>query len=137
MKPAHSQLSLAQQGFGLPMALFVIVVLSFLLLSLTQLERSTAEGFSISLQSTRAFYAAESGAEIAMHQLFPPPNGTASCAAVTSFHSFDRPGLAGCSASLQCVQDVVDSSPYFTVTSTGRCGASADGAERSVVLGAR
>src|SRR5690606_8149078 len=111
-------------------ALFVIVILSLLLLSLTQLERSAAEGFSISLQSTRAFYAAESGAELAMHQLFPPPNGTATCTAISPSHDFSVPGLAGCSAAVQCEQDLVDSRPYFTVTSTGRCGALVDGAER-------
>ncbi|MAM88897.1 MAG: hypothetical protein CME36_16460 [unclassified Hahellaceae] len=124
------------RGFGLPMALFVIVVLSFLLLSLTQLEESTAEGFSISLQSTRAFYAAESGAEIAMHQLFPPPNGKTVCTAVAATHTFSEPGLAGCSAELKCDENLVDGTLYFTVTSTGRCGAAADGAERTVVIGA-
>ncbi|GAA3955735.1 hypothetical protein [Allohahella marinimesophila] len=130
------QLQRHQHGLGLPTALFVIVILSFLLMSITQLERSTAEGFSISLQSTRAFYAAESGAELAMHQLFPPPNGINNCSAVAASHNFDEPGLAGCSAALTCVEEVVDTKPYFTVTSTGRCGSPADGAQRTVVIGA-
>lgn len=124
-----------QQGIGLPVALFVITVLALIVVALTDLEESSGVSFSLDVNSMRAFYAAESGAQVGLNSLFPPGGGPGSACANVSFNSVV--GLSGCSASVSCTNVTVDAITYYTISSTGQCGAGLDMAERVIEVRAR
>jgi len=132
-----------QHGLGLPAALFLIVILGLLVVAITELERTSGEGISISVQSSRAYYAAESGAQAAQVTLFPINDADPSEAAAPSacpalgVINFATAGLMGCSATRQCFRDEVDGESYFTIRSTGTCGSGSDAAIRVVEVRAK
>ncbi len=128
-----------QQGAGLPLALFLITVLALLVVGMAQLQQSTGQSISLQIQSQRAFFAAESGAQVAVAEALD----AASCAAVSSSLSFSAGGLASCEAVLACdaVQADIDGNSsletVYTLSSTGRCGAGSDFAQRIVEVQVR
>ncbi len=86
-----------------------------------------AQTFEEELNLTRAFYAAETGAGIAMNTIFPPEEypayaTTAECAAGPREYDFTVDGLNQCSASVTCTSVVISSKNYATIESTGSCG---------------
>lgn len=119
-----------QRGAGLPVAIFVITVLALLVAGMSQLQESGAQSVSLQIQSQRAFYAAESGAQVAVAEVL----AGRSCAAVTRVE-FEVNGLAGCHADLVCpppeIADNGDGTEesVYTITSTGRCGAGVDASQ--------
>lgn len=127
-----------QRGIGLPVALFVITVLALIVVALTDLEESSGISFSLDINSMRAFYAAESGAQVALAEVFPAGGSTGTCASISPItKSFTSSGLNGCSATLVCNVDNDAGISYFTLRSTGSCGTGIDTAERVIVVRAR
>ncbi len=130
-----------QTGAGLPFAIFVIVVLAVIGLAISGLERSSAEGVTLDVQSTRAFMAAQSGAEIGINRLLPPGAAPGSCAnpyfSSSPSLSFSTSALEGCTAEVSCTVDIADGSSYFRVTSVGACGTGPAFASRVVEVGVR
>lgn len=132
-----------QRGAGLPIALFVITVLSLIVVGMAQLQQSSAQSISLQIQSQRAFFAAESGAQVAVAQVF-----AGGCASVTN-QNFSTAGLRSCSATLQCSNppqgfdangdgDTNDPGELvYTLTSTGVCGTGPDRAQRVVEVRVR
>ncbi len=124
----------SQTGAGLPIALFVITVLALLVIAMAQLQQGSGESLSLQIQSQRAFFAAESGAQVGVREVL---EGGA-CSSLTSPKSFSARGMSGCRAVLACESvsaELNGRSPpeeIFTVTSTGQCGGGIDGAERVV-----
>lgn len=121
-----------QRGAGLPVALFIITVLSLLVLGMAQLQQSSGEAISLQIQSQRAFFAAESGAQVAVGEVLQ----TDDCSTVPANIAFPAAALSGCWAALRCQQiDVtIDSRNYLVaqVTSDGQCGGGPDEANREV-----
>ena len=128
-----------QRGIGLPVALFVITVLALIVVALTDLEESSGISFSLDVNSMRAFYAAESGAQVDMANIFPAGGAVVNCSTVTSTVGFPSTalGLNGCSARVERSCVTVDGVKYFSLQSTGSCGSGADTAERVIVVRAR
>lgn len=122
-----------QRGVGLPVALFVITVLALIVVALTDLEETSGVSFSVDINSMRAFYAAESGAQLAVNSLFPPSGTPTVCASP----AFSQIGLNGCNATVTCNLITVDSIDYHTIRSTGRCGSGIDQAERVIEVRVR
>lgn len=151
----------SQRGFLLPLALFIIVVMGVLALTIsrttTQSQTAVVQEF-ISLQS---FYAAESGAQRGMKALFVDVNGRqaadAACLAMNlnpDYSGID--GLSACTVAVNCTcryQNGSDCTPanatnyspmatadvlksFYTVTSVGTCGEREYRAERSIQVGA-
>lgn len=151
----------SQRGFLLPLALFIIVVMGVLALTIsrtaTQSQTAVVQEF-ISLQS---FYAAESGAQRGMKALFFDVNGRqaadAACLAMNlnpDYSGID--GLSACSVAVSCTcryQNGSDCTPanetnylptatadvlksFYTITSVGTCGEHEYRAERSIQAGA-
>lgn len=122
-----------QKGLGLPATIFVITVLAFVVVTMGNLSESSAKGFGHDYHSIRAFYAAESGAQVALNRLFV---GAVACNASIADIDFDsggdNPGLNDCETALSCAQVTVDSIDYFTVTSTATCGTGDEQAQRSI-----
>ncbi|UZE95776.1 hypothetical protein [Alkalimarinus alittae] len=126
-----------QSGIGLPVALFVITVLALIVVAITDLEESSGVSFSLDVNSMRAFYAAESGAQIDMAKIFPSSGAVASCSSQTTALGFSADGLNGCRATVARSCVAVDGVSYFSLKSTGACGSGVDTAERVIVVRAR
>lgn len=128
-----------QRGAGLPIALFIITVLALLVLAMAQWQQASGESVSLQIQSQRAFFAAESGAQVAVRNVLEPG---ANCAVVTSPLVFPGGGLSGCRAVLQCESVTANlggtgGNEVFTITSTGQCGAGQDRAVRELEVRVR
>lgn len=127
-----------QGGAGLPVALFIITVLALLVIGMAQLQQASGESVSLQIQSQRAFYAAESGAQVAVRDVLE----AGSCSALTTPLSFSASALNGCSAVLSC-ESVTENisgpggNTVFSIASTGQCGSGPDRAVRIIEVRVR
>lgn len=116
-----------ESGIGLPAAIFVITAMAIIAVAINQLVTQNAQTYQEEINLTRAFYAAESGAGIAMNTIFPPEEysayaTTAECAAGPRVYNFSADGLNQCSASVTCTAVTISGTNYATVESEGSCG---------------
>jgi len=127
-----------QSGLGLPATIFLISILALIVVAMSELNQNSGLGFGQDFQSMKAFYAAESGAQIALNRVFV---GGAACnnslADIDFDGSGDNPGLNACAAELSCVQLTVDAVQYYTFLSTATCGNGFEQARRSIQVHAR
>lgn len=129
----------SQRGAGLPIALFIITVLALLVVGMAQLQESSGRSVSLQIQSQRAFFAAESGAQVGVAQAL----AAGDCSAVTSPKTFSTGGLNSCRAQVSCSSasaDIEGNSALetvFSITSIGQCGSGSDRAERVVEVRVR
>ena len=122
-----------QRGFGMPMVVFILVIMTLLAAAMVRLTTTGTLSIASEVQSTRAFYAAESGAQWAVNALFPPAGGAGACAATTPL-AFAVGGLNGCSATVTCLaQGSFNGNIHYLITSTGNCGNEV----RQIQVGAR
>lgn len=128
-----------QSGAGLPVAIFVITVLALLVVVMAQLQQGSAEAVSLQIQSQRALFSAESGAQIGVREVLEAND----CSGLTSPKTFSSAGLNGCQAVLSCESVLADlqgsggPQPVFTLTSAGQCGTGLDQARRVVEVKVR
>lgn len=127
-----------QQGFLIPLALVIIVGLSALALALGKI--ASLAGISAIQEgiSAQAFYAAESGAQFGMNQLFFP-NDTraivdANCLTFPLTRSFSVTGLNGCDVVVTCTPttDAENLTSFFVLDSRATCGSGEMLAQRSI-----
>tara|TARA_R110001583_G_scaffold25237_3_gene91495 strand:- start:66 stop:464 length:399 start_codon:yes stop_codon:yes gene_type:complete len=118
-----------QSGIGLPVALFIITIMSLIAVAVNQISETSNQSYSQNLLSTRAFYAAESGAQLrAQSALFSQP---CSCGGSEDVeYDFTVIGLNQCSALTTCTSFVANGDTFCTIRSMGRCDNS--NAERTV-----
>jgi len=125
-----------QDGFSLPVAILAVVLLSVLGAAMIELTSTGHRSVSGEVVGTRAFYAAESGAQYALGRLFPLNGGAASCAAASV--NFSPPGLEGCTATITCSGPTnLNGRDFYALTSTGQCASGDNQATRVVQVGAR
>lgn len=119
----------AQRGFLVPLSMFIVVGAATLAIAMSQMAAGSRSSAVLSTLNAQAFYAADSGVQRALHQLYYG-NGTqasvdAACSAVngTSF-SLAVAGLNGCSVSLGCELTQSDdvSISVYSVLSQSACG---------------
>lgn len=119
-----------QNGLGLATAIFVITVMALLAVLINQLVQNNAETTAEELQLIRSFYAAESGVQFGMNDVFPP-DGVASdfsasrcdgAGSPINYPAFAVDGMNACTASVTCAPLSVSAVTYYTITSTGSCG---------------
>lgn len=128
----------SQRGAGLPVALFIITVLALLVVGMAQLQESSGRAVSLQIQSQRAFFAAESGAQVAVRDVLE----AASCGALDSPLAFTASALDGCRASLSCESVTANISgpggnTIFSIASTGQCGQGPEQATRTIEVRVR
>jgi MSHA biogenesis protein MshP len=149
-----------QQGFLLPLAIFIVVVMGLFALVLS---RNTIQSNTSAVQeaiSTQTFYAAESGAQRGMQVLFFPDASArqqvdSRCIALNTTYTYTVPGLNNCSAVVSCscaFQDATNCSPiaaanylstaptnrltsFYTITSVATCGSGNLRAVRTIDVG--
>ncbi|MHB1203115.1 MAG: hypothetical protein ACYCZC_08230 [Acidithiobacillus sp.] len=108
----------SEGGSALVMVIFIIVVLALLLAALAYINSASNRNTALQIASTRAYWAAQSGAEWGAWQV-TANNG--SCASQTNLSYANTPnaGLAGCTATVAC-----SSAPTsYQISSQGTCPA--------------
>ncbi len=151
-----------QQGFLLPLAIFIVVVMGVFALVLS---RNTIQASTSSVQeaiSIQAFYAADSGAQRGMQVLFLDKVQALTrqavdsrCAALNTTYAYTVPGLNNCSAAVTCTcqyQNASACSPataanymasapvdnltsFYKISSTASCGSGNLRAVRTIESG--
>ena len=130
-----------QAGAGLPLAIFLITVMTLIVVTIAQLQQATGEMESLDIQSSRAFYAAESGAQLALTRIIPKdpddPVDTAACTSALYQQTFSSGSLDGCEVTVDCEPASSSEGPVATVSSVGSCGAGIDQAQRKIEVRAQ
>lgn len=152
----------AQSGFLLPLAIFIVVVLGVLALTISRTATQSQTSSVMELLNVQAFYAAETGAQRAMQTLFFPDASSRQavdgrCAGLGQNYNFAGiNGLNLCSAQVSCRCRYADNSlcaaatasnysatapaaltkSFYTVTSVGSCGQNEFSAVRTIEAGA-
>ena len=127
-----------QRGFLIPLALVIIVGLSILALALGKIASQAGTSSIQEAVSAQAFYAAESGAQFGMNQLFFPDDTRAivdaNCSSFPLSRTFTVPGLNGCSVNVTCLlsNDTASLTSYYVLNSTASCGAGNITAQRTI-----
>ncbi|WP_233009273.1 pilus assembly PilX N-terminal domain-containing protein [Rheinheimera faecalis] len=126
-----------QKGSALVIAVFISVVMLLLVAALSKLLIASSEGVSYEVQGTRSFFAAQSGIEYALTELFPLAsatvatscpgtlqNGEAVNLTLPSTISFNTAGLQSCTAHVSCRErsNTAGEVTHFWLISTGQCG---------------
>ncbi len=137
-KPPSRVMPGYQSGLGLPATVFLISILAIIVVAMSELNETSVRGFGQDFHSQKAFYAAESGAQVALNRIFV---GGVACSGTLAAIDYDasgtNPGLDNCSVDLNCDQVDVDGLSYYTVTSTATCGSGFEQARRSIQVRAR
>jgi len=125
----------------LVIALFVIIVLAFLAYAMIQITDNSSRGNVYEVYGTRAFNAANSGAERALNQiLMPSVVGTETCGLASSNYSLGTGEVFnGCNIIISCNEFLVTETGYthFRIESTASCSAGDFDTQRSVAVEAR
>ena len=109
-----------QAGLGLPVALFIIIIMSLIAIAVNQLTASSNQAYSQNVLSARAFYAAESGAQLRSYSVLSgPPCVCGGAENVT--YDFTEPGLSQCKADTNCTSFIANGETYCTIVSSGSC----------------
>ncbi|QFI39743.1 hypothetical protein FR932_18965 [Moritella marina ATCC 15381] len=111
-----------QQGSMLVIAIFIIVVISLLVASLSRILSSTADSVANEVYSAKAYYAADSAMEYGIYRALqnPPlcplgPLGPLS----TPFILTGEIGLENCTAKVTC--QLIPGTTQYYLESTGTC----------------
>lgn len=116
----YSKFNLAKQsGISMAFLLFTIVIVSLLAAALMKLNSQSGLSVAHQVISTRAFFAAESGASLQALAIFPVNGAAANCSNQT--FNFNTAGLEGCRASTVCSSRVVNAVTFYSVQSQGVC----------------
>lgn len=131
-----------QKGSSLVLAIFILVVMSLLGAALLRMMATNEETYAYEVLGTRAYNAAQTGAQQKLQQLFPLDNGINQGLAVGQCGNTLLPletidGLNDCSASVVCRSVQHETSFYFTVTSTGQCEINGEVTSRVVEVQAK
>ncbi|NRD72484.1 MSHA biogenesis protein MshP [Shewanella sp. VB17] len=122
----HSR-SLRQSGSALVIGIFVITVMFLMATALLKVLEDADEQVNIEVWGTRAFAAANSGADRALAELLPLDNTPALCANVSSSWDIgnENPTLVGfhrCSIELICDDsNIIGSTTLYRISSTATC----------------
>lgn len=132
----------AQRGFLIPVALVIVVGLSALAIAISSLSAQSQSSAFREVISAQSFYAAETGSQYAMNQLFysvgadPSRSSvTAACASLLGvFINLNSVGLQNCRVGLSCTSsnDPSNTKSFFTVVSSAQCGSGELRTERSI-----
>jgi MSHA biogenesis protein MshP len=124
----------SQRGLGLPSALFLILIMILIVGAINQLNDMSAAAYGREWLGMRAFYAAESGAQLsAVYQLTPEVSPACTSTFISNLN-LTATGLNECHVSVVCEEIIVNAKSYITLTSTGVCGTGIDAAKRVIQI---
>jgi len=140
-QPPSAPPASGEGGSALVMVIFIIVVLALLLAALAYINAQSNQNTAYQIASTRAYWAAQSGAEWGVYQV---TNNNGSCPSQTNLSYANPPnaGLAGCTTTVSCSSSPSASVTSYRISSQGTCPAGnlrvANGAlsaTRSIIVG--
>ena len=141
-KLSYTTMPQQQQGFLIPLALFILVVMGVLALTISRTGMQTQTSAIQEFMNVQSFYAAESGAQRGMQRLFFNANNKRAdvngrCASWNQTFTFTSDGLKACTAQVSCTftVDAANIRSFYTITSVGSCGADQYRAERTIQVG--
>lgn len=126
----------ANKGSALVIAVFVIVVMSLLGLSLIRMLQTSGNAVAYEVLGTRAYQSAQVGLQFALRERFPlapspvthcdgttvTPISAASSSNITAPNFAAVPGLLNCRVTALTCSDIrVNNTIYYTIESTGEC----------------
>lgn len=116
-----------QSGSALVLAIFIIVIMTLLGAALVRMMSSTAETVAYEVIGTRAYQAAQVGAQWQLSEIFPLNTpGITRCLPNIDIIEPDISGVEGleaCEFNIECDDNIfVNDIRYYKVTSTGSCG---------------
>lgn len=129
-----------QNGSALVIAIFIIVVMTLLGSALVKMSSSNAETIAYEVIGTRAYQAAQAGAQRKLSEVFPLLPSVGACEVNSEPWDFSTvKGLEGCEAvNVSCIPGpTVDGVTYYTVTSTGQCSIAGVFTSRQIEIKAR
>ncbi len=126
------------RGSALVIAIFVIIVMTLLGTALVRMLSSSAESIVYEVLGTRAFQAAQIGAQWQLQQIFPVIGAVQLCSNATPPVLSTIEGLESCEISaLVCTSEEIESVRYYEITSTGQCDVAGVLTSRTVQVQAR
>ncbi len=131
-----------QQGFLIPLALFILVGMLALSLTAARLTGQSSTSSTLEMLSTQAFFAAESGGQYAMYKLFSGVTSQAgtdsNCATLAETVNFPNTalGLSACAVNISCTATASGGTGFYTLTSAASCGSGDLSAQRSIQISA-
>ncbi|MFA3791470.1 type II secretory pathway protein [Aliiglaciecola sp. SL4] len=129
-----------QSGSMLIIALFVIVIMTILGLTMVKLLSSSSDAVIHEVYGARALHAAQSSMERNIAEAFPlTQDGSGSCDSLSTFSFAAVPGLQNCVTVSGCTltTDYVDETvQYYHFESTGICRSGRITASRTVAVDA-
>ena len=147
-----------QRGFLLPLALFIMLVVATMAVMLTKKLAQTSDSYIIDGLSIQAFYAAETGGQLAMHELFFADTQRLSvdgrCVAMSISQTLSGVGLNNCTITVSCncvyedntSCDITDADNYsgaagvinsfYTINSRSQCGVGNTISQHHIEIGA-
>ena len=132
--------SMNQQGSALVLALFIMVVITLLGAALVRMISANSETIAYEVIGTRAYQAAQAGAQRKLSEVFPLLPGGVQCSQNSLYNEFSSvQGLNNCVAiNVDCVEELtVDEITYYTITSTGQCNVAEVFTSRTIEIKAR
>ena len=137
-----------QCGFLIPLAAFILVAISLLAATIMRTSSQVALAATLEAVSMQAFYAAESGAQAAMSELFgnndPRATVDTNCSANVQDQVFNVTGLQNCAATGTCVCTDESNNPcpaagvysFYVISSSATCGSAAMTSTRTIQVSA-
>lgn len=133
-----------QKGYLIPLALFIVVGLGILAIAISKLA---ASAHNLALRediATQAFFAAESGSQLAIYSLFlsaaSRTQTTSNCTNLNgSTRNLTATGVNNCTLSFTCskTDNTQDTQSFYRITSSASCGSGALSAVRSITVSAK
>lgn len=123
-----------QAGLGLPSALFLILIMILIVAAINQLNEMSAAAYGREWLGMRAFYAAESGAQLSAVYVLTPEVAPVCDANFINNLNLTTFGLSECRVNVVCDEVIVQANSYVTLTSTGVCGTGIDAASRAIQI---
>lgn len=111
-----------QQGSMLVIALFILVVISLLVASLSRILSSTADSVANEVYSAKAYFASDSGMEYGIYKVLDNATFCTDPVIIPSNFLTGEVGLENCSVKLECESiDLPNTGHQYYLKSTATC----------------
>ena len=134
---SRASLPAQQRGSALIIGVFVITVMFLLASALINIVQDSDTALTQEVWGTRAFAAANSGADAALAQLFPLNGSVGICLATSTWNPPNVTGFHACSVTLTCTAYAVDAVTQYRINSKAICESGETRVSRQVEVEAR
>ncbi|MCU8084836.1 MSHA biogenesis protein MshP [Shewanella sp. SM23] len=126
-----------QRGSALIIGVFVITVMFLLASALINIVQDGDTGLTQEVWGTRAFAAANSGADAALATLFPLNGSVGICPATSTWNPPNVTGFHACTVTLTCKAYAVGTTTQYRINSKAVCESGETRVSRQVEVEAR